>query len=216
LHPPPAPVEPELVAQLGRLSSALLSDQMNRSGGLAALLPVPELRERVVVGRAFTVRTRPGDNLVVHKAADLVEPGDFLVIDAGGAVDNAIIGEIWCRYVASRGVIAVALDGAVRDVHTLRSMAMPVFARGVTHQGPFKDGPGELRGPIAIGNTVVMSGDYVVGDADGVVVIPAGDVRSVLTAAQVRLDKERRMLEDISNGTLERGWLGELEITEAP
>lgn len=187
---------------------------MDRSGGLSGLLPVCDLANRVVVGRALTVKTRPGDNQIVHKAADLAEPGDFMVIDAGAVTDRAIIGEIWCRYAASRGVVGVALDGAVRDVHVLRALDMPVFARAVTHQGPFKVGSGEIRGPVAIGGTVVRNGDYVIGDADGVVVVSAARATDVLVAAQARLAKEELMLRDIAAGTLDRSWLDPLVVVE--
>jgi regulator of RNase E activity RraA len=207
LYPPGPQIDPNIRAAFENLSAALISDQMERTGGLDGLLPIGDVGSRVTVGRALTVKTRAGDNLVVHKAVDLARPGDFLVIDAGGLLDHAIIGEIWCRYAASRGVVGVALAGAVRDAHVLRSMDLPIFAQGITHQGPYKIGSGEIRGPIAIGSTVVTCGDYVIGDADGVVVVPSAEAPVVLASAERRLAVEKLMLKDIADGELDRGWI---------
>lgn len=207
LYPQAPEADPAVLAALGKLPVTVVSDQLERGGGIVGLLPIAPLAGRVVAGRALTVKTRPGDNLVVHKAADIAEPGDFIIIDAGGAVDRAIIGELWCRHALSKGVVAVAVDGAVRDAHALRELDLPVFARAVIHQGPFKVGPGELRGPIAAGGTVVHSGDYLVGDDDGLVTVPAARAAEVVAAAERRLEEEERMLQEIAEGRLDRSWL---------
>jgi regulator of RNase E activity RraA len=211
------PLEEAVRAGFARLASALVSDQLGRSGGLRGIRAVTDLGDRVVVGRALTVRTRPGDNLVPHQAAEFVRPGDFLVVDGGGDVDRAIIGEIWCRYVESLGAVAVALDGAARDVGRLGRSPMPVFAKGITHLGPYKDSAGELRGPVAVGGVVVHAGavggvvvhagDYVIGDADGVVVVPRARALDVVNEASVAQSDEERKLADIDAGRLDRSWL---------
>lgn len=208
IYPASPPIDRELATELGGIPVAILSDQLERTGGLRGILPVADMPVgSTVVGRALTVRTRPGDNLVVHKAVDLAEPGDFLVIDAGGLNDRSVIGDILCSYAASRGIAAIALDGMVRDIAELRAGSLPIFALGVTHVGPYKVGPGEIRGPVSVGGTVVRSGDYVVGDADGVVVVPRGREREVLANARVRAAKEAEMLTDIKSGQLDRSWV---------
>src|SRR5699024_2355042 len=126
---------------------SLISDVSGRWAGAPGLLPVAAVPAgHVVAGPAFTVRTRPGDNLVVHKALDVARPGEVLVIAAGGAQDRAILGGLMGRYAAERGIAALVIDGAVRDRSDLDRFAPPVFAAGISHLGPYKDGPGELRG----------------------------------------------------------------------
>jgi regulator of RNase E activity RraA len=207
LYPPAEPLDPELVAGFATLPAALISDQMSRSGGPRGIRPVTSIGDRIVVGRALTARTQPGDNLIAHQAAEFVEPGDFVVIDAGGDPHRAIIGELWCGYTMSRGAVAVAVDGAARDVAALDRLGLPVFASAVTHLGPYKTGSGEVRGPVAMGGVVVHNGDYVIGDADGIVVVPRALAATVLAAARRRQDAEDGMLADIATHRLDRSWL---------
>jgi regulator of RNase E activity RraA len=214
IHPNPPPAHAGTLEALSRLPTTVLSDQLDRLGGAGGLLPVGDLGTGIVAGRALTVRTRPGDNLVVHKAADIAARGDFIVVDAGGATDRAIVGELWCRHAASRGVAAVAVDGAARDAAALRTLAFPVFARGVCSQGPYKEGPGEIGGTIALGGTTVAAGDYVVGDADGVVVVPRERAAAVVASAERRLAQEAQMLAAIAAGSLDRSWLDALQVEE--
>lgn len=206
LYPDADALDEELRVGLSRLSAALISDQMERSNGLRRILPVTPLTGPVA-GRAFTVKSQPGDNLVIHQAAEFVRPGDFLIIDAGGDLDRAVIGELWCGYVKSKGAVGVAVDGAARDQEAVARLGMPVFARAITHLGPYKTGSGEIRGPVAVGGTVVHTGDYVVGDSDGVVVVPRERAAQVLAMANARQATEARMLADITAGRLDRSWL---------
>lgn len=207
IHPPGPQPDPDAVERCIGLPTSILSDSMERTGGVTGLHWTPGGRWPRVAGPALTVRTRPGDNLVVHRALDLATPGVVLVVDAGGHGDRALIGEIMARYAASRGVRAIVVDGAVRDVDGLAAGPVAVFSRAVTHVGPYKDGPGEIRGAIQVGGTVVRDGDLVVGDADGVVVIPSGRVEEVVAAAQDRLHQEERDFAAIEAGTLDRRWV---------
>jgi regulator of RNase E activity RraA len=162
-----------LVARMGRLPTSVISDQRERFGAVMGLHTLcGTVLESRLTGPALTVLTRPGDNLAVHQAIDLAQPGDVLVVNAGGHVDRAVTGEIVYRYAVSRGIAGVVIDGAVRDGAEIAAGTAPVFSRGVTHAGPWKNGPGEIRGPVAIGGTVVCCGDLVVGDGDGLVVGP--------------------------------------------
>ncbi|WP_127088836.1 hypothetical protein [Aquabacter cavernae] len=160
-------------------------------------------------GPAFTVRVRPGDNLFLHKALDVAQPGDIVVCDAGGALENAIIGEMMSRYAASRGIAAVIIDGAVRDRAGLADVPIPVIGRGVTPNGPWKSGPGEIGYPLAAGGLSVAAGDLVIGDPDGVLVLPRADAAAVIAAAQDHLKVEHQWAVQIQQKAWPRGWVDE-------
>ncbi|MFG1419888.1 RraA family protein [Xanthobacter sp. V0B-10] len=160
-------------------------------------------------GPAFTVRVRPGDNLFLHKALDTALPGDVIVCDAGGALENAILGEMMGRYAASRGIAAIIIDGAIRDRAGLASLPIPVFARGVTPNGPWKSGPGEIGYPVSAGGLSVASGDLVIGDADGVLVLPRADAPQVIADARKHAEVEHQWAVQIREGTWPRGWVDE-------
>ncbi|MGY1826947.1 RraA family protein [Blastococcus sp. SYSU DS0541] len=215
LHPPGPRPDPALLARARALPTSILSDSMERAQGATGLHWVPGAAWPRVAGPAFTVRTRPGDNLVVHRALDLAEPGDVLVVDGGGALDRAVLGEIMARYAAARGLAALVVDGAVRDREGLAEGPVPVFARGINHLGPYKDGPGELRGPVQAGGAVVRCGDLVVGDGDGVVVVPHERAAEVVGAGQERLAAEEETFRQIAAGTLDRSWVT-AALTESP
>jgi regulator of RNase E activity RraA len=217
IHPPGPDPAPALLARCTRLPTSILSDAMERTGGATGVHWVRGARWERAAGPAFTVRTRAGDNLVVHRALDLTPPGSVLVIDAGGHLDRAVFGEIMARYAAAQGVRAVVVDGAVRDVEGLAAGPVPVFARGVSHLGPYKAGPGEIGGPVQVGGAVVRTGDIVVGDADGVAVVPACRLAEVLDTAEGLLRNEEGVFAAIAAGTWDRGWVrAALDETEVP
>ena len=164
----------------------------------------------VMAGPALTVRTRPGDNLMVHKALDIAEPGDIVVVDAGGDLTNAIIGEIMTTYAELRGIGGIVIYGSIRDSDSLRASRFPVYAAGVTHRGPYKDGPGEINVPVALGGMVVEPGDLVLGDGDGLVVVPFGRVEEVAAATEAKHATEDKALAAMRAGKLpDRGWVDE-------
>lgn len=215
VHPPGPEPDEGLLARAAALPTSILSDAMDRTGAAAGLAPVG--RWQRLAGPAFPVRTRAGDNLVVHRAMDLAPAGAVLVIDAGGHVDRAVFGEILARYGTARGLRGVVLDGAVRDVDGLAAGPLPVFARGVSHLGPYKDGPGEINGPVQVGGTVVRAGDLVVGDADGVAVVPAARAGEVVATAEGLLRAEERVFAAIADGTWDRSWVADrLTDVEVP
>ena len=193
---------------------------MERAGGVSGVLWTPGGQWPRISGPALTVRTRPGDNLVVHHALDLAEEGDVLVVDGGGYEGRAVLGEIMARYAAARKLAAIVVDGAVRDVEGLAQTPVAVFARAVNHLGPDKDGPGEVRGPVQVGGTVVCSGDVVVGDADGVVVLPASRAAQIVVTGEGRLRDEVDVMVAIADGTWDRSWvrdaLDEVPVAAVP
>ncbi|MEI0548560.1 RraA family protein, partial [Klebsiella sp. 72742] len=115
-------------------------------------------REGVLCGAALTVKARPGDNLMLHYAIDSAEPGDVIVVDAGGDLTNALIGEMMVAYAVKRGVAGIVIHGAIRDAGSIKAGDFPLFAAGVSHRGPYKDGPGEINVPIAIDGMVIEPG----------------------------------------------------------
>ncbi|GAW51833.1 MULTISPECIES: methyltransferase [unclassified Nocardioides] len=207
-HPEKPLPPPDLLARLQVLATSLVSDVSARLAGAVGIAPVEGLAEgQIVTGPALTVRTRPGDNLVVHKALDVARPGEILVVDAGGSTDRAILGGLMGRYAASRGIEAIVVDGAVRDRSDLRRHAPPVFAAGVSHLGPYKDGPGELRGTVSIGGVPVRNGDLIVADEDGVAVIPLERAEEIIALAEAKADAEGAEEAAIADGTWDRSWI---------
>lgn len=162
--------EPDMLARLARFGAAMVSDAMERFGALDSEIQ-PQWPTARLVGNAFTVLTRSGDNLAIHKALDVVGPGDVLVVNGSGDKSRALVGEMIGIKAKARGVAGFVLDGAARDIDALREMDMPVFARASTPAGPYKHGPFRLLQPIAVGGVCVSPGDAVVADRDGVTIV---------------------------------------------
>lgn len=201
----------ELIARFERLASSLVSDVFGRWGGAPGILPVSGLAPgRVVAGAAMTVRTRPGDNLVVHKALDLARPGEVLVVAAGGQSDRAILGGLMGQYATKQGLAALVVDGAVRDRTVLDELAPPVFATGLSHLGPYKNGPGDIRGPVSIAGVTVRDGDLIVGDEDGIAVVPRELAEEIVAAAEAKSTAEDAESRAIASGTWDRTWVDAL------
>lgn len=193
------------LAALRELAVSLLSDNMARATGIVGLKPYSQ--PKPLAGTAVTVRTRAGDNLAIHRAFDFCRPGDVLVIDGGGELSQALMGEIMASYAESLGVQGLVIDGAIRDVGALSQRDFPVYARGVTHRGPYKNGPGEINVPVSVGGMVVNPGDIIVGDEDGVLAIAPADVEAVLAGARRQGEKEAASLRAIAEGRFDRAWV---------
>jgi RraA family protein len=200
-----AQASPATLAALSELAVSLLSDNMARASGIMGLQPYHQ--PRPMAGTAVTVRTRAGDNLAIHRAFDFCRPGDVLVIDGGGELSQALMGDIMASYAESLGVQGLVIDGAIRDVGAIRQRDFPVYARGVTHRGPYKNGPGEINVPVTVGRMVVNPGDIVVGDEDGLLAIAPGDVDSVIAGARKQGAKEAAALQSIAEGRFDRAWV---------
>jgi RraA family protein len=195
-----------LVAELAKMVTPHLSDSMERLYAAGPQLR-PMHREGRLAGPAFTVKTAPGDNLLVHKALDMAKPGDVIVVDAGGYADQAIIGELMATRARQRGIAGLVIWGAIRDSAELGAGTYPVYACGVTHRGPYKDGPGEINVPISVGGMAVEPGDIIVGDADGVVAVPQALAERVLASAQSILAKETAAMQQMQDGSVDRSWV---------
>ncbi|WP_337269900.1 RraA family protein [Oryzifoliimicrobium ureilyticus] len=199
-------VEVKWVDAFRALPVANISDVMSRMTAAGPTLR-PFYTGATMTGAAITVKARPGDNLMVHKALDIAEPGDVVVVDAGGDLTNAIIGELMVAHAAQRGLGGIVIFGAIRDSAELLSGAFPVFASGVTHRGPYKDGPGEVNVPISINGMVIHPGDLICGDADGVVCVPLNDTETVFAAATKKHQAETAQMANIKLGKNDRAWV---------
>lgn len=199
-------VSTDVVARFHDLPVANISDSMSRmSGGGANLRPMH--RSGKLAGPALTVKTRPGDNLMIHKALQMAVPGDVIVVDAGGDLTNALIGELMVAYAKTRGVAGFVIYGAIRDIDAIGAGDFPVFAAGVTHRGPYKDGPGEINVPIAFNGMVIAPGDLIVGDSDGLLCVPFDEVEGVYKGAKKKSDAEGSQMANTVAGTHDTTWI---------
>ena len=188
------------------LPVANVSDSMWRlTAGGSRLRPMHKSGQ--MAGPALTVKSRPGDNLMLHKAIDMAEPGDIIVCDAGGDLTNSLMGELMLAHAIKRGVGGFVLDGAVRDVEAFLEVNLPVFAAGISHRGPYKDGPGEINVSVAIDGMVIEPGDLVIGDWDGVLSIPLDDVESILRKTNEKQAAEAVDMAKIEAGEWDRSWV---------
>ena len=205
IQPAPALAPAHLLDALHAVVTSHLSDNLQRLAGITALQRFH--RARKLVGTAFTVKVRPGDNLGIYHALPLLQPGHVLVIDGGGDTTNAVVGDLILAYARQRGCAGFVVDGAVRDSAAFIEADFPCYARGVSHRGPYKHGPGALNVPVAIAGQVVNPGDIVVGDEDGIVSFPVADAERLLEAARRSAAKEEAIRTEIANGDVQQSWL---------
>jgi RraA family protein len=198
-NPSPEPADPKHIAAFRTAATSVISDNLQRLPGSVALQPYHR-RNGVMVGTAFTVRTRPGDNLTIHEALEHVRPGDVLVVDGGGDLSRALVGEIMVQIGIWKQLSGFVIDGAIRDVAGIAQFDFPCYARGVTHKGPYKDGPGEINVPVTIGGMVVNPGDIVVGDEDGLVAFPQSVAADLIVAVRAQEVREAEMIKSIHEG----------------
>lgn len=199
----------EIIEQFNDVVTPHISDNLNRLHAVCSGLR-PYHKEGKLVGTAITVKTRPGDNLMVHKAIDLAEPGDIIVVDAGGDLTNAIVGEIMMRLAQKKGLAGFVIDGSIRDTDAFKNNNFPVYARGITHRGPYKDGPGEINVQVSVGGMVVHPGDILVGDEDGLAVIPSALAEEVLELVKEQQKREEMILKSIQEETIDRSWIDDV------
>lgn len=202
-------VAPEVIAALRGIAVALLSDQLHRNCGSLGLTPYH--KPAPLVGTAVTVRTRGGDNLAILRAFEFCRPGDVIVIDAEGNTANAVVGGILSFYAASIGTAGMVIDGAIRDVDEIRERTYPVYARGVNHRGPYKDGPGAINVPVTVGGMVVNPGDIVVGDQDGLLAFAPALAASTIEKARAQAANEEATMTAMREGKWDRSFIDALE-----
>jgi 4-hydroxy-4-methyl-2-oxoglutarate aldolase len=185
---------------LGKAQTGHLVDAMDGRGALDfTIKPIDSKRSRFV-GAALTCETGPSDNLAIFGALMLAEPGDVIVAAADGFAGTAVIGDNLAMMAKNRGVVALVTDGMARDTTGIVKAALPVFARGVTPNSCVRNGPGRIGLPIVCGGVTVEPGDVIVGDDDGVVVVPRALIESVIRRLAQVIKAEKALQARIAKG----------------
>ncbi|MEP7302155.1 MAG: RraA family protein [Caldimonas sp.] len=198
--------DPAHVAALAGVAVGWVVDAMGRQGALDHRIR-PIASAAAFTGVALTVRSRARDNLAAWAAIDHAEPGDVIVIETGDYEQASVIGDAWLGVARNKGVVACVTDGLVRDVDGIEAVGLPVFARGVSPNSPFKDGPGEIGLSVVIGGSAVHSGDILVGDRNGVVVVPRERAAQIVARLADVAAKEAAMDEAIRAGASSASWV---------
>jgi len=183
----------DLIHEISTSPVALIGDCLQRIGVVHHSIR-PVTSHSVMAGTVLPILCREGDNLAIHRALDVAQPGDVLVINGFGELNRSLFGGILGEACISLGVSGVVIDGSVRDVDDLDRMGLPVYARGVTPAGPYKNGPGAVGEAVACGGIVCHPGDAIIGDRDGLVVVRPGALRALpaLVASQIALEESMR------------------------
>lgn len=205
----------ELVEAFRDIAAATVSDAMGRQNSMNHTMR-PLWRGARVCGPALTVKSYACDNLMPHKAMQIARPGDVMVIQAGEHLNGALWGDLLTKSALARGLGGVVMDAAVRDRDAIERHGFPVFSTAVLPGGTFKTNPGSINVPVSVAGAAVEPGDIVVGDADGVVVVPQGMAREVLEIARGILAREVEMTERVQRGELIFDILGLQHYLERP
>ncbi len=192
----------ELIEAFKGIPSSNINDEMNRLYCMHENIHLINSNSaRQLLGAAFTVKVPLGDNLFFHQALDMASPGDVIVVDGGGYSNRSLAGGIMLKYAQYKGVAGVVVDGCLRDYDSISKLDMPVYCAGITPEGPYKNGPGEIGVPVACGGQVVFPGDILVGDSDGIVVIHKEDAVQMAEAAQKKKSGEDKVFQ-----TMDTDW----------
>ncbi|HWP69256.1 MAG TPA: RraA family protein [Rectinemataceae bacterium] len=201
---PPA----QIVEAFRSLPPANVADCMGRLCALSSeirLLSKPA--QPVSVGVALTVKARPGDNLMIHRALNIAGPGDFIVVANEGDRSHSLIGEVMATFATYKQIAGLILDGPIRDIEALSQMELPIYGTGTTPGGPYKDGPGEVNVPISCGGVHIEPGDIILADADGIIVIPKYDAERIFQESVKFSANDKAKVVAASNGTADRSWV---------
>jgi 4-hydroxy-4-methyl-2-oxoglutarate aldolase len=201
-------VSADLVEAARKFQASILADVAGRRGTLGGRIQ-PLSRDMKVAGPAFTVEVRPGDNLMIHAALALAKPGDVIVVDGKGDLSCALTGALMAAHAEKAGIAGFVIDGAVRDTEDCAKGRFPIFAAGANPNGPLKNSGGRINWPVSLAGTTVNPGDLVVGDADGVVVLPKEVAAEVVRGAQAKVDGENERMKQIGRGELVQPWVAE-------
>ena len=188
-------------------------DSIGRRGALPHWIR-PLTKVKRFVGSAITVRSRPIDNLAPYAALKFAQPGDVLVVSTDADEGASVLGDILLGMAKNAGIVAVVTDGLVRDIAGLNAVGIPVFARALSPNSPFKDGPGTVGLPITLGGISIASGDVLVGDADGVVVIPIASLTKAATKLKAIAAKEASMDKAVAEGAPYPSWLDDILVSD--
>ncbi len=190
----------DIVKQFESIPTTCVSDALDGLNNLhSSIKPLKE--EYTLAGRAFTVKIPVGDNLAVLRAMRNAKPGDVLVIDAKGDTYRAIAGDFILGMAQTLGIKGIVTDGVVRDIQGIKDLHFPVFCKGTTVAASGKAGVGQLNVPISCGGTSINPGDIIVGDADGVVVVPQEIEEEVLNGSLKKVKQDEVREKEVSGNT---------------
>jgi 4-hydroxy-4-methyl-2-oxoglutarate aldolase len=189
------------VRSLGELGVATVHEAQGRTGLMRPYLR-PIYPAAKTAGAAITVSCQPGDNLMIHAALELCEAGDVLVVTTTSESTDGMFGELLAVSSRVRGVVGLVIDAGVRDVTDITAMGFPVWAKAISAQGTVKATPGSVNVPVVCGGAIVRAGDVIVGDADGVCVVPRQNAAEVARLGADRVKKEEKTRERLRNGEL--------------
>src|ERR1019366_4166355 len=196
----PPRLDDDLVRRFADAASSQLADAMGRFNFMdPGIQPRRALR---LCGLALTVNCRPADTLMVHKALEVAEPGDIVVVNTCGNVTSAVFGELMCTTAAAKRIGGIVVDGAIRDVEAITRIGMLAFSRSISPGACDKDGPGEVNVPISCGGTVASPGDIIVGDADGIAVVPRAMAAEIVELVLQLMDREKKRIAEIGAGKI--------------
>lgn len=198
--------DPELVRRAAQFQAAILADVGGRRGTLGGSIQ-PRASGMKVAGPAFTVEVRPGDNLMFHAALAMAQPGDVIVVEGKGDLTAALCGTIMVTQAQAAGLAGFVVDGATRDTEEIAAGTFAVFSAGTNPNGPTKSLGGRINWPVTLAGTTVNPGDLIVGDDDGVVVVPQENIEQMLILAEQKVQAEARRIAQIKEGNLGAPWL---------
>jgi len=195
-----------IVEAARKFQASILADVGGRRGSLGGRIQ-PLSKSMKVAGPAFTVEVRPGDNLMIHAALQLARPGDVIVVDGKGDLSCALTGALMAAHAQKAGIAGFVIDAAVRDTEDCARGSFPIFAAGANPNGPLKSSGGRINWPVSLAGTSVNPGDLIVGDADGVVVVPRETAAAIVAAAQAKVDAEDQRMQAIGRGEVAQAWV---------
>ena len=201
--------DPEIMAQFKTIPASNTADVMGRSCAMNPRIRlVSQPKDQMMVGPAFTVKGRAGDNLTLHAALNLCSEGDVLVVSNEEDDTRALMGEVMMAYLKyTKKIAGIILDGPIRDIDEIGRWDFPVYCTGTTPGGPYKEGPGEINVPISCGGISVAPGDIILADPDGIIVIPRQDAAVILEEAKKFQAADEKKLAAAKAGTADRSWV---------
>lgn len=201
------------ISRLRAFGSATIHEAQGATGALDSGMKPLDPASRLA-GPAFTVDMRPADNLMLHYALLKAQPGDVLVVDAKGFMEAGPWGDILTLQAMKLGLAGLVINGCVRDASQIIEAGFPVFCRGLSIKGTGKNQPGRINVPLHIGDAEIRPGDIIVGDRDGLVVVPADELADVIARSTARENKEAEMRAAIENGATTAKLLGLMETLQ--
>ena len=198
----------DVIDAFREIPAANVADCMFRICAMQSGIRLMSAPQKAMCGPALTVHIRAGDNLFFHKALDMAQEGDIIVVSSGFGSVNSLIGEVIASNAMHKKLGGLVFDAPIRDIDAIGKLDFPVYATGTTPGGPFRTGPGgEINTVISCGNISVAPGDIILGDADGVIVIPRSDAQEILEKARAYMAKDQSTLEQARLGTWDRSWI---------